>query len=233
MRRICLANALVLVVAFVADAAPKAGAQRYLGPHPIAKRVGGGYCYIEAPHLHNYLPDQPVFFRDTPKGLAFVADPTPFGYDGERHVFYGHHPVPIEGDWTIYCLLDGPHYHSYAPWGGDDFKTVEGAAFYVGELPVGYVEERAKRWKAVNDAFRPYDLQRPAVHVVTPPPEWAGRTWIPPWVKVQLPKKVRTGPKRHVHVNVGGGEEGTAESTSTTTTTTTITRTRRSTQITR
>ena len=50
----------LLTVAVIGVAATaEAHHVRFLGPHPIAAKYGGGYCYIEAPHLHLYGPDHP------------------------------------------------------------------------------------------------------------------------------------------------------------------------------
>lgn len=186
----------VSFVAVVAHAAPT----RFAGPHPVAERAGGGYCYIEAPHLHSYAPDHAVFYRATPAGWAFIGDPTPFGYAGERYIFYGHHPVAADVDGPVFCFIDGPHYHASAPAGArGDYEIVDGVAFYVGSLPVAYVDARAARWKQVNDELLPFDRFRPVVHV-TPPEAWRGRTYTP-GVKIKLPKR-RPDRVRKVRVQV-------------------------------
>ncbi|MDB4967831.1 MAG: hypothetical protein JWN44_3520 [Myxococcales bacterium] len=165
-----------------------------MGPHPAAERAGGSYCYIEAPHLHAYAPDHSIFYHPTSAGYVFVGDPTPFGYAGERHIFYGHHPVAVAVDQSVFCFLDGPHHHAFAPPPGDDYRIMDGIAFYVGPLSAAYVDERAKRWELVNDEFKPFARFRPAVNVVVPPAEWRGRIYMPPDVKIQLPHR-----PKHVH----------------------------------
>lgn len=79
-------------------------------------RPGAGYCYIDVPHVHDYLPDRPTLYQTVtsvgqPVGMAgppgsagqptsdscvFTGDPVPFGYEGNKTVFYGHHPVPLQ-----------------------------------------------------------------------------------------------------------------------------------------
>jgi hypothetical protein len=192
--------AAAIAVAFAAHAAAAAPI-RFVGPHPVAERAGGGYCAIEAPHLHSYVPDHSIFYHPTPTGFAFIGDPTPFGYTGERHVFYGHHPVACGAE-SVFCFIDGPHHHAFAPPGGDDYDVVDGIAFYVGPLAAAYVDERAKRWQATNDAFVPFARFRPAVKVVVPPPEWKGRLYTPPGVKVQLPSRPKHVRRTRVRVEV-------------------------------
>src|SRR5207247_1901836 len=104
---------------------------RFFGPHPVAARMGGGYCYIDLPHLHAYPPDRPALYQQVGDQYVFTGDPTPFGYDGDRHTFYGHHPVAvIEGE-PVYCYLNGPHFHPYLA-DGPDYKIKGDVAFYVG-----------------------------------------------------------------------------------------------------
>src|SRR5688572_847228 len=88
---------------------------RFLGPHPIAAKHGGGYCFIEAAHLHIYSPDRPVLYQQVNNQYVFTGDPTPFGYDGDRYTYYGHHPIPVATTEPVFCLIVGPHYHPFAP----------------------------------------------------------------------------------------------------------------------
>src|SRR5262245_55380174 len=75
-------------------AAPPAGKGRFMGAHPLTARPPAGYCYIDVPHTHDYLPDRPALYQQVGDSYVFTGDPTPFGYQGEKTVFYGHHPVP-------------------------------------------------------------------------------------------------------------------------------------------
>jgi hypothetical protein len=188
---------LISIALLLLVAAPARASERYAGPHPIAVRACGGYCYIEVSHLHRYTPDHAVLYHRNESGWIFIGDPTPFGYEGPRTIFYGHHPTLRDGSATIYCLIDGPHYHAFAPAPGDDYELVEGNAFYMGELGAPYIAQRAQRWKATNDEILPFARARPRVNVY-PPSGWEGRTWVPPWVKVQLPHR----PKRELHTRV-------------------------------
>src|SRR5260221_14098624 len=89
------AMALAATVALMAYAAPaEAKHVKFLGPHPVAARLGGGYCYIEVPHVHAYPPDRPALYHEADGQLQFTGDPVPFGYDGPKYTFYGHHPIP-------------------------------------------------------------------------------------------------------------------------------------------
>lgn len=172
---------------------------RFVGPHPVAERAGGGFCYVEAPHLHSYTPDHAAFYVATPAGYGFVGDPTPFGYAGERHIYYGHHPLTIGDVESTFCFIDGPHYHAFAA-GGGDYAFINDAAFYVGPWSTDYVAARAKRWKPTNDAFSSFERFRPDVGVIVPPPQWGGRIYTPPNVKIQLPKRIKSA--RHTRVRV-------------------------------
>jgi hypothetical protein len=158
---------------------------RYLGAHPISAKHGGGYCYIEAPHIHSYAPDHLSLYQQTGDELVFTGDPTPFGYDGERHTFYGHHPVVVaDAPEPIYCLIDGPHFHAYAPPPGPDFKMKSDVAFYVG-APIPAPRARVR---LVNAEERPFAAFRPTV-TVEPPPEFHAEVYVPgpPGVEVVAP----------------------------------------------
>jgi hypothetical protein len=171
-------------------------AEHYVGAHPVAARVGGGYCYIDVPHLHSYAPDHVGLYHHDAHGWSFTGDPTVFGYDGERHVFYGHHPV--EAPELLFCLIDGPHYHAFAPRGAD-YQLVDGVAFYMGELPVAYVDQRAQRWRQVNDEMRPFVDARPHVNVY-PPTGWQGRIWGAQSTRTQLVSQ--PAPIRHTRLRI-------------------------------
>ena len=175
---------LIVVAALTARAEAKH--VRFLGPHPIAAKYGGGYCYIEAPHMHVYGPDRPSLYQQVGDDYVFTGDPTPFGYEGERHPFYGHHPVAIEGTGDpVYCLLDGPHFHAYAAPATPDYRVKNGVAFYVTPIPPAFVKPAHVR--VVNAEYRPYASFRPTVEV-TPPPEWHGEVYVAgPSVEVHAP----------------------------------------------
>ena len=204
MRIATILPALVLV----ALAAPaEARHFRFLGPHPIAAKYGGGYCYIEAPHMHVYGPDRPTLYQQVGDDFVFTGDPTPFGYEGERHAFYGHHPIPVEGaSEPVFCVIDGPHFHAFAAPPTADYKMKDGVAFYVTPIPPAFV--RPAHVRVVNAEYRPYASFRPTVEVA-PPPEWHGEVYVAgpsvevraPGVEVQAPG-VFVPPPPHVSVEV-------------------------------
>jgi hypothetical protein len=174
------------VVAVVATRA-EAKHVRFLGPHPVAAKYGGGYCYIEAPHLHVYAPDRPTLYQQVNDEYVFTGDPTPFGYDGDKHPFYGRHPMMVEGATEpVYCVIEGPHFHPWAAPSSPDYKITKGVAFYVGP-PIPEVYVKPHRVKMVNAEYRPYATFRPTVEVA-PPPEWHGEVYVAgPSVEVRAP----------------------------------------------
>jgi hypothetical protein len=178
---------------------------RYLGPHPIIASEGGGFCYIEVPHIHIYDPARPkVLYRMHDGGYDFVGDPVGYGYQGEKHAYYGPHPVvlnvdihgDVDPDEDEYCYLEGPHFHEYAPPPQAKF-TVQGDAYwYVGALPHAYIEARPAMVE-INAVYKPLVYERPVVVVETPPPGWVG-------IEIGVPAPVAVadvevvGPRAHV-----------------------------------
>jgi hypothetical protein len=145
---------------------------KYVGVHPIAKAHGGGFCYIEGPHVHIYPADK-VQYRDHRGYQHFVGDPVAYGYDGPKYVYKGNHPIHVDvvvGDDqpdVEYCYIDGPHYHYYAPPEGPEFKVVGDAYFYVADPPKAYVEARPAMIE-INAMYRPLVYTRPVVTVEAP-----------------------------------------------------------------
>jgi hypothetical protein len=178
----------IFAFAVVAVVAARAEAKhvRFLGPHPVSARYGGGYCYIEAPHMHVYGPDRPNLYQQVGDDYVFTGDPTPFGYEGERHPFYGPHSVIVAGaPEPVYCVIQGPHYHPYEAPQTPDYRMKNGVAFYVAPIPQTYV--RPARVRMVNQEYRPYVSFRPTVEVA-PPPEWRGEVYVAgPSVEVRTP----------------------------------------------
>ncbi|MBI4512159.1 MAG: hypothetical protein HY698_21175 [Deltaproteobacteria bacterium] len=153
----------------------------YIGIHPIVPDAGGGFCYIEVPHVHVHAPAKAeVLYRVHDGGYTFVADPVPFGYEGPRHAYYGHHPVRVDlivdddhGDPDVeYCYLEGPHYHYYEPSTHGKFTMKGNVYWYVGDYGPEYARERT-RLARVNLVYKPLKYERPVV-VVAPPPEYHG-----------------------------------------------------------
>lgn len=183
---------------------------RYIGVHPIAKAHGGGMCHIEAPHVHAYAPlDVKVQYRDHGGYHHFVGDPVAYDWDGPRHAYYGHHPVPVhvvvgDDDENVqYCYLDGAHYHHWAPPPGLEVKLHAGAYWYVGDFPEPYVKGKVI-YDPIDVIYEPITYVRPAVVVETPPPGWYGGVVIAaPVVEVRGKGKGRGRP--HVHAHGHGG----------------------------
>jgi hypothetical protein len=178
----------IFTFAVVAVVAARAEAKhvRFLGPHPVVSRYGGGYCYIEAPHLHVYAPDRAALYQQVGDDYVFTGDPTPFGYEGDKHSYYGPHPVVVVGaPQPVYCVIQGPHFHPYEAPESPEYKIKDGVAFYVAPIPPAYV--KPARVKVVNAEYRPYVSFRPTVEVA-PPPEWHGEVYVAgPSVEVRAP----------------------------------------------
>jgi hypothetical protein len=104
------------------------------------------FCHIEAPHVHVAAPYEKTHFRVYDDRYYFVGDPTPYGWEGPRHRYHGHHPIQVEvivGHPGIeYCYLDGPHAHFFAPAPGARFEVRSGTYWYAGRLPKRYRRER-------------------------------------------------------------------------------------------
>jgi hypothetical protein len=194
---VVLAVLVLLGLGLRAEARPV----HFYGPHPIAQKFGGGYCYLDGPHIHIYAPDHMQLYNDVGGELVFAGDPTPFGYEGPHFTFYGPHPVPgVPG--IVYCYIDGPHYHPYAPPEGPDYRMQGDVAFYIGAYDPVYYRERPHREKQVSVIYRPYVAQRPVV-TVAPPVEWHGSVWVaPPAVEVRAGVVMPPPPVAGVSVEV-------------------------------
>lgn len=176
MRTTRLAS-LALVAAFAgsAGASPRQG--RFVGIHPIPPSAGGGFCEIEAPHVHVFEPGK-LEYRAHEGYHFFVGDPVAYGYDGPRHQYKGHHPIHVHavvGDAhedVEFCYLDGPHFHAFTPAVEAEFKLVGDTYFYVAEPPPIYLEARPAHVK-INAVYAPLRYQRPVV-TVEPPVGWIG-----------------------------------------------------------
>jgi hypothetical protein len=192
-----------------ADAKGKGKQVRYVGVHPIAKAKGGGVCHIEAPHVHAYSPaDVKVQYRVHDDAYYFVGDPVAYGWDGPKHSYYGHHPVPIdvvledEGEHVEYCYLDGAHFHYFAPPPSLRFEIKAGAAWYVGDMPPAYVEARAEL-DPIDVVYEPIVYERPVVVVEERPAAWVGLRYavVAPAVEVRAPVVVHK-PAVRAHVDI-------------------------------
>lgn len=185
--RLCLVTAAIAAAPAAASAdVVVEGQVQYVGVHPIAASPDEGVCYIEVPHVHVYAPPKKarVLYRTFDDHHHFVADPTAFGYDGPKHSYYGHHPIPIdvtvglepayvEGQALEHCYLDGPHYHHWAPPPGITFTAKADANWYIGEFGPDYRKHR-RRYARVNAFYEPIVYVRPEVVVEEPPVGYVG-----------------------------------------------------------
>jgi hypothetical protein len=182
---------------------------RYVGIHPVPKAHGGGICHIEAPHVHAFAAiEAKVQFRDHDGWQHFVGDPVAYGWDGPKHAYHGHHPVPVhvvvgdDHEDVEYCYLDGSHYHAWAPPPGLSLELRGGAYWYVGKFPEAYVEARPV-YDPIDVVYKPIVYERPVVEISVAPPAWYGHVVVAPAVVAPVvvapPPRVRPG---HVHGGV-------------------------------
>jgi hypothetical protein len=178
------ARRIFLLVAFgVALSVAQAGSARadqvhYIGVHPI---VGGGFCYIEGPHVHVFAPAKSkaqikALYRVHDGSYYFVGDPVAFGYKGPKKNYYGHHPVavdvvvgePMPQHDTEWCYIDGPHYHYFVPPADVKFVVDGGAYWYAGTYPPEYEHDRAAIVEVTPAVYAPIVYERPVITVVPP-----------------------------------------------------------------
>lgn len=167
-------RAIILVLSMLAAVpALAAGKQvRYVGIHPLPASEGGGFCYIEGPHVHLYEVDK-LQYRDHHGAHYFVGDPVAYGYDGPRVAYKGHHPIHVNvvvGEpepHDEFCYLSGPHYHYFAPPPGPEFQLTGDTYFYVAAPPRAYVEARPAMMK-IDAVYQPLVYERPVVAVAAP-----------------------------------------------------------------
>jgi hypothetical protein len=216
--RVAVAVAVVVVVMGVAATAD-AHAVRYRSRHPLPRKIGHGFCYIDAPHVHDFGPSDPRLYREVNGEYYFVGDPAPFDYEGPRFSFYGPHPV-VEADaplgQPIYCYLNGPHYHWYQPTAAAQFEFRGGAYWYVGNYDPIYYQDRPRN-VAVNEVYQPLAYARPIVDVTVAPPSFHGEIVVgpgyqraqvgagPPVVSAGVSVGVAVPPPPQIQVGVGIG----------------------------
>jgi hypothetical protein len=188
----------------------------FVSPHPVPHKFGGGFCYIDVPHVHNYPPDDPRMYRETRGQFYFVGDPAPFGYDGPRYSYYGAHPVAeaeVRLGHPVFCYLKGPHYHGYPPPPQAQFQLSGGAYWYVGAFPRTYYDDRPC-YAVINEAYAPMPYARPVVEVaVAPPmvraeisfggPGWGTHAVVGPPVPAPVLAAPPPGPPVEVGIGVG------------------------------
>jgi hypothetical protein len=179
--------AILFGVVTLVGAAATADAKivQYRSQHPLPRKIGHGFCYIDVPHVHDFGPSDPRMYRDLNGELYFVGDPAPFDYQGPRYSFYGPHPVPEAGlqqnGQPVYCYLNGPHFHWYQPppQAEAQFQFRGGAYWYTGNFDPSYYQERP-RFAVVNQAYQPLDYTRPVVDVRVAPPAFRGEILVGP-----------------------------------------------------
>lgn len=180
---------LAVVVALLLSSEAEAKGVKYAGVHPRTGKPDGGLCYLETVHVHALPPGSEALYRHANGVYLFVGDPVPFGYEGEKHEFYGHHPVTVSlilgdrgGDEDLYCYLDGPHWHVFPPPPDHEFVEKEEVHYFAGDYPQAYHAGKS-RYASVNVVYKPLKYARPVV-VSPPPPEYHGPVIS---VDVQLP----------------------------------------------
>lgn len=175
MSRLNLAG-LSAVLLFAAAGVAEAKQWKYAGMHPRSGQPADGLCHIEMTHVHTAAPlHADTLYRTRDNVYVFIGDPTPFGYEGPRHAYYGHHPVvlnvliniEVDVDVVEYCYHDGPHYHAYEPPPRQRFEEKEDVAYYTGEYPEEYQRETPKMTR-VNSVYRHWSAPRPEVTVAPP-----------------------------------------------------------------
>ncbi|MGA8890213.1 MAG: hypothetical protein WB493_01505, partial [Anaeromyxobacteraceae bacterium] len=129
MRRLALAFLLVPLAGCVVTTtavvpapeplAPQVVEAWYGGQHAIPAALGGGWCWVDGPHVHDYFPDPPDWYAFA-DGFFYWRGPVAFTY-------YGGHPMP-GGGW---CFVDVPHRHDYFPPYGAGF-TWRGSGWVYG-----------------------------------------------------------------------------------------------------
>jgi hypothetical protein len=174
MRRILVLTAGL--TAFALSLSAQAALVRYMSQHPLPRKMGGGFCYIDVSHVHDFGPSDPRMYRQVDGQFYFVGDPSPFGYEGPRHAYYGPHPIVeanVQFGHPEYCYLQGPHYHWYEPPPQAPFEQRGGAYWYTGAYEPAYYEQRP-RYVTVNEAYAPIVYTRPVVDVTVAPPGFHG-----------------------------------------------------------
>lgn len=208
MSRLKLAG-LSAMLLLAASGVAEAKQWKYAGMHPRTGQPRDGLCHIEMAHVHTAAPvNADVLYRTHDNVYVFIGDPTPFGYEGPRHAYYGHHPVilnvlinvEVEKDEVEYCYHDGPHYHSYEPPRRQEFVEKEDVYYYAGEYPEEYKRESPKLVR-VNTVYRPWSVARPVVKIA-PPPEYHGPIF-QVGLNVALPTVEVNVPVPAVEVQVG------------------------------
>ena len=186
----------------------------YYGPHPVpydqVTGQGGGFCYTEGPHTHDYVPFDEHLFREYNGYYYFIGDPVDFGWNRSIYWYQANHPIPV-GYGGGYCYITWPHRHGYEPVGLGGFTLLNGYWIFTGTWPTdywyyrnyywGYYQRYYRTWYYGNRYYRvrprpvyvvsrPYRVPAPPgrVFVSAPPParRW-GTPTAPPVNRVPPP----------------------------------------------
>jgi hypothetical protein len=132
----------------------------YYGNHFIPESDGGGWCYVDGPHTHDYYPDRDDYY-DYDQGYYWYRGPFLFA-------FFGGHPLP-GGGW---CFIHSGHQHDYFPPSGGDWRWNRTGYVYQGHFrpnrppPASYWPRATPRpdWRSNRPAVRPAPgpVQRPS-----------------------------------------------------------------------
>src|SRR6185503_7582282 len=72
------------------------------GGHPVPTEYGGGWCFIDNDHWHEYQP----------AAQSYSYSGSYYTYVGPTEVwYYDYHPIPTGGS----CHMHGRHSHGYTP----------------------------------------------------------------------------------------------------------------------
>ena len=105
-----LSGCIITMATPVADPPPPAVVEVWFGgEHAVPAPMGGGWCWVDGPHVHDYFPD-PIDAYAFSDGFYYWRAPLVFTY-------YGGHPMP-GGGW---CPIGAPHRHDYFPPYGAGF----------------------------------------------------------------------------------------------------------------
>ena len=96
----CVVHSAASRPIYASPAPPPPAAVWYHGQHFVPDELGGGWCYAEGPHQHDYAPDR-VDAHDLHEGYYYYRGAYEFSY-------YGGHPVRPAAGATC-----GPHTHEH------------------------------------------------------------------------------------------------------------------------
>lgn len=147
------------------------GVTKYRGIHPLPPH-GGAFCYLEIPHVHARAPSDMRVYRTLPNDEnVFVGDDVALGYEGEKHAFFGPHPLnkpALPSTETFYCYIRGAHFHATPPPPGPSFVAKDGVAWYVGQFGPEFERDKHNLW--INDSGALPSYAPPKVTVADAPP---------------------------------------------------------------